>query len=116
MSCFFEIKLEAKQLDLLLFEAGGNIYFIKTSNLNIGRIIKYFNKIKFYVGNDTGFSHLSVSHKIPSIIIHGDCPPHSYSRLIYPILGKNNILSPNAIKKIPFIKVKKKIKYLMNFI
>jgi heptosyltransferase-2 len=92
------------------------IYFIKTSNLNIGRIIKYFNKIKFYVGNDTGFSHLSVSHQIPSIIIHGDCPPHSYSSLIYPILGKNNILSQNAIKKISFIKVKKKIKYLINLL
>lgn len=92
------------------------IYFVKTSDLDIGEIIKYFNKIKLYVGNDTGFSHLSVSYQIPSIIIHGDCPPHSYSRLIYPILGKNNILSPNAIKKIPFIKVKKKIKYLMNFI
>ena len=91
------------------------IYFIKTSKLGIKKIIKYLNKIKFYVGNDTGFSHLSVSHKIPSIIIHGDCPPHTYSKLIYPVLGKNNILSRNAIKKIPFIKVKKKIKYLMNF-
>jgi heptosyltransferase-2 len=92
------------------------IYFVKTSNLDIGKIIKFFNRIKFYVGNDTGFSHLSVSHQIPSIIIHGDCPPHSYSRLIYPILGKNNILTPNTIKKIPFIKVRKKIKYLINFI
>jgi heptosyltransferase-2 len=92
------------------------IYFVKTSNLDIGKIIKFFNRIKFYVGNDTGFSHLSVSHQIPSIIIHGDCPPHSYSRLIYPILGKNNILTSNTIKKIPFIKVRKKIKYLINFI
>ena len=91
------------------------VYFIKTSKLGIEKIIKYFNKIKFYVGNDTGFSHLSISHQVPSIIIHGDCPPHSYSRFIYPVLGKNNIFSRNAIKKIPFIKVKKKIKYLMNF-
>jgi heptosyltransferase-2 len=99
-----------------VFSKKKNIYFIKTSNLNIGRIIKYFNKIKFYIGNDTGFAHLSVSHEIPSIIIHGDCPPHSYSNLIYPILGKNNILSQNAIKKISFIKVKKKIKYLINLL
>lgn len=90
------------------------IFFIKTSNLDIQKIIKYFNRIKFYIGNDTGFSHLSVSYQIPSIIIHGDCPPHSYSKLIYPILGKNNILSHDSIKSISFEKVKKKIKYLLN--
>jgi len=91
-----------------------NISFIKTSSLSLGNIVKYLGRAKLYVGNDTGFSHLAVSYQIPSIILHGDCPPHSYSKFIYPILGKNNIFSPTAIKTITAVKVINKIKYLVN--
>lgn len=91
-----------------------SIFFIKTSNLALGKIIENLKNVKLYVGNDTGFSHLCISYKIPSIILHGDCPPHSYSKFIYPILGKNNIFSSTAIRTITFTQVKKKIKYLVN--
>lgn len=87
-----------------------NINFIKTSNLSIVDIMSYIKKVIFYFGNDTGFSHLCVSHKIPSLILHGWASPHKYSRYIYPIVGVGDIFSDNAIKTISFIKVKKKIK------
>lgn len=92
---------------------GKHISFIKTSNLSVVDIMSYIKKVIFYFGNDTGFSHLCVSYKIPSLILHGWASPHKYSRFIYPIVGVSDIFSNNAIKTISFIKVKEKIKYFL---
>ena len=90
-----------------------NINFIKTSNLSVVDIVIYIKKVKFYFGNDTGFSHLCVAYKVPSLILHGWAPPHKYSRFIYPIIGLSDTLTNNAIMNISFINVKKKIKDLI---
>ena len=90
-----------------------NINFIKTSNLSVVDIVIYIKKVKFYFGNDTGFSHLCVAYKVPSLILHGWAPPHKYSRFIYPIIGLSDTLTNNAIMNISFINVKKKIKNLI---
>ena len=42
----------------------------------------YLKKCQFCIGNDTGFAHLSVNLDIETLIIHGDCPPQSYSKLL----------------------------------
>ena len=89
-----------------------NLYFIKTSQLSLNKIINYLKDIKFYFGNDTGFAHLTVSHRIPSLILHGDAPPHDYSKFISPIINKNKIISKNAIMKISCDDAKKNINFL----
>ena len=45
-------------------------------------MIPYLKKCKFCIGNDTGFSHLSVNLDIETMIIQGDCPPQTYTSLI----------------------------------
>ena len=89
------------------------LHFIKTSQLSLNKIIYYLKDIKFYFGNDTGFSHLTVSHRIPSLILHGDAPPHDYSKFISPIINKTKIISKNAIMKISYDDAKKKINSLL---
>jgi len=92
-----------------------NINFIKTSNLSIERIISYLKKTKIYFGNDTGFSHLSASYQIPSIVIYGDCEPfNDYSKFIYPIVPKDKIFTNDSIKEISFEDVKNKIKIFLD--
>jgi len=87
-----------------------NINFIKTSNLTIEKIIPYLKETKIYFGNDTGFSHLTASYQIPSMVIYGDCEPfNDYSKFIYPIVPKNKIFTNNSIKKISYEHVKNKI-------
>ena len=92
-----------------------NIYFIRTSNLSIEKIIPFLKKTKVYFGNDTGFSHLAASYKIPSIVIYGDCEPfNDYSKFIFPIVPKNKIFNNNSIKNISFEYVKNKIKSFLH--
>jgi heptosyltransferase-2 len=92
-----------------------NINFIKTSNFSIERIISYLKKTKIYFGNDTGFSHLSASYQIPSIVIYGDCEPfNDYSKFIYPIVPKDKIFTNDSIKEISFEHVKNKIKIFLD--
>ena len=80
-----------------------NINFIKTSNLTIEKIIPYLKETKIYFGNDTGFSHLTASYQIPSMVIYGDCEPfNDYSKFIYPVVPKNKIFTNNSIKKISY--------------
>lgn len=89
-----------------------NINFIKTSNLNIKKIIFYLKKTKIYFGNDTGFSHLAASLKIPSLVIYGDCEPfNNYSKFIFPITPKNKIFTHNSIKNISFEQVRNQLKF-----
>jgi len=74
----------------------------------------FLKKTKIYFGNDTGFSHLSASYQIPSIVIYGDCEPfNDYSKFIYPIVPKNKIFTNNSIKKISYEHVKNKIKIFL---
>jgi ADP-heptose:LPS heptosyltransferase len=88
-----------------------NINFIKTSNLSIERIISYLKKTKIYFGNDTGFSHLAASYKIPSLVIYGDCKPFDdYSKFIYPIMPRNKIFTNTSIKNISFEQVRNHLK------
>ncbi len=89
------------------------LYFIKTSHLSLSKIIHYLKDVKFYFGNDTGFSHLTVSYRIPSLILHGDAPPQNYSNFIHPIINKKKIISKEAIKKIPYLDAKRNINFLL---
>ena len=92
-----------------------NINFIRTSKLTIEKIIPYLKRTKIYFGNDTGFSHLSASYQIPSIVIYGDCEPfNDYSKFIYPIVPKDKIFTNNSIKEISFEHVKNKIKIFLH--
>jgi heptosyltransferase-2 len=90
-----------------------NLHFIKTSQLSLSKIIYYLKNVKFYFGNDTGFSHLTVSYRIPSLILHGDAPKHDYSNFIYPIINKDRVISKNAIFKIKYSDAKKNINFLL---
>ncbi len=91
-----------------------NINFIKTSNLTIEKIIPYLKEAKIYFGNDTGFSHLTASYQIPSMVIYGDCEPfNDYSKFIFPIVPKNKIFTNNSIKKISYEHVKNKIQIFL---
>tara|TARA_B100001093_G_scaffold328208_1_gene313171 strand:- start:444 stop:1457 length:1014 start_codon:yes stop_codon:yes gene_type:complete len=56
-----------------------DIELIYTSNKKINEVIPYLKKCKFCIGNDTGFSHLSVNLDIETMVIYGDCPPQFYS-------------------------------------
>ena len=83
-----------------------NVNISVTSNLSIKEIINLCSNSRFYIGNDTGFSHVAVSLKIPSLIIHGDLPPHNYSDYFNPINPDNNIFTSTSIKNINYSKVK----------
>ena len=90
------------------------IELIKTSDLKMCDCLNLLNQSIFYVGNDTGFPHLSISLKIPTVVIHGDCVPHFHlydeQNLIYsvdtdyPEIRKAG--SDTAIKSIGVDKVK----------
>ena len=86
-----------------------DIEIIKTSEKKMDFIYESLKEIYCYIGNDTGISHLSIALGIKSIIIHGDCPPHDYSNLIYAVDNIEKIRSKTSIKKILFEQVKDKI-------
>ncbi|MDA9768320.1 hypothetical protein N9C71_03935 [Candidatus Pelagibacter sp.] len=46
-----------------------------TADKKINDVIPYLKRCKFCIGNDTGFSHLSVNLDIETMVIQGDCPP-----------------------------------------
>ena len=85
-----------------------------SSNKKIKDVIPLLLKCKFCVGNDTGFAHLSVNLDIETLIIHGDCPPQYYSKLIYNIdIDEPNIRYPDSINS---IETKKVINVLSDFL
>ena len=89
-----------------------NITF--SSNKKIKDIIPFILNCKFCIGNDTGFAHLSVNLNIETLIIHGDCPPQYYSKLIYHIdIDEPNKRSPTSINS---IETKKVINVLSHFL
>tara|TARA_Y100000741_G_scaffold196256_1_gene149183 strand:- start:924 stop:1874 length:951 start_codon:yes stop_codon:yes gene_type:complete len=80
--------------------------FITTSNKTIAEVIPDLKKCYFVVGNDTGFSHLSVAYNKKTYVILGDCPEHTYSDLIVSIDKDKKITrSSKSIKTITIEKV-----------
>jgi heptosyltransferase-2 len=57
-------------------------------NLSIEEIMPIINSSKLYIGNDTGFMHLSAGLNIPSIGLFGDTPLSyaNYNENIFPII------------------------------
>ena len=64
-----------------------NIDIINLSKMSIANCLPYLAESKFYIGNDTGFMHLSACLNVPSFGIFGATPPDysSYNKLIYTI-------------------------------
>jgi len=59
--------------------------------LSIAEIMPIINSSKLYVGNDTGFMHLSAGLNIPAIGLFGDTPLSyaNYNKNILPIIPEN---------------------------
>jgi len=84
-------------------------------HLSIEQIIPIIDSSKLYIGNDTGFMHLSAGLNIPSIGLFGDTPLSyaNYNKNIFPIIpqgyktvGHNS----NAMNKITVEQVINKVK------
>jgi heptosyltransferase-2 len=60
-------------------------------SLSIEEIMPIINSSKLYIGNDTGFMHLSAGLNIPAIGLFGDTPLSyaNYSKNILPIIPEN---------------------------
>ena len=83
-----------------------NIYFETTSTNTIKEVIPKLKRCKFVIGNDTGFSHLSVAYNKKTYVILGDCPPHKYSNLFVTIDKNKHIKrNSNSINTIKLSKV-----------
>tara|TARA_B100001027_G_scaffold45688_3_gene29732 strand:- start:7919 stop:8818 length:900 start_codon:yes stop_codon:yes gene_type:complete len=67
-----------------------NIDSISICEKKIKETIKYLADSKLYIGNDTGFMHLSGCLGVKSFGLFGDTPPNysSYNKNIYPITPK----------------------------
>ena len=77
-----------------------------TADKKINDVIPYLKRCKFCIGNDTGFSHLSVNLDIETMIIQGDCPPQTYTSLIKNIdIDPFLVRSPTSIETIKTEKV-----------
>ncbi len=69
-------------------------------SLSIEEIMPIINSSKLYIGNDTGFMHLSAGLNIPAIGLFGDTPLSyaNYTKNIMPIIPKNfKTVSHNSI-------------------
>lgn len=92
--------------DFLKENLNKSIDIVFTANKKINEVIPFLKKCKFCIGNDTGFAHLSVNFDISTLIIHGDCPPQSYSKLIDHIdIDNPDLRSASSIKNISVDKV-----------
>ena len=92
-----------------------NTEIIFTSDKKIDDVIPYLKKCIFCIGNDTGFSHLSVNLDIETLVIHGDCPPQFYSKLIKHVdIEPNVIRSSNSIHTIKIDKVLNELSEFLN--
>ena len=60
-------------------------------SLSIEEIMPIINSSKLYIGNDTGFMHLSAALNIPAIGLFGDTPLSyaKYNKNIFPIIPEN---------------------------
>jgi heptosyltransferase-2 len=100
-----------------------NIAMLSLCDFQISECIKYLTKSKIYVGNDTGFMHLSGMLGLKSFGLFGDTPTNycDYNNLLKPIMPKNykNIThNSKAMDKIDpdwvFEKIYQDIKILIN--
>ena len=83
---------------------------IFTSDKKINEVIPYLKKCKFCIGNDTGFTHLSVNLDIETLVIQGDCPPQFYSKLLSHVdIDLHEIRSSTSIHTIKIEKVLNKL-------
>ena len=85
-----------------------------TADKKINYVIPYLKRCKFCIGNDTGFSHLSVNLDIETMVIQGDCPPQTYSKLL-----KHIDIEPDVTRSstsIHTIKAEKVLDELSNFL
>ena len=85
-----------------------------TADKKINDVIPYLKRCKFCIGNDTGFSHLSVNLDIETMVIQGDCPPQTYSKLL-----KHIDIEPDVTRSstsIHTIKAEKVLDELSNFL
>lgn len=73
---------QLKEENLIKEKFKNTLEIIFTSDKKIKDVIPYLKKCKFCIGNDTGFTHLSINLDIETVVVHGDCPPQSYSTLI----------------------------------
>ena len=64
---------------------------VSLCSLTIEEIIPIINSSKLYIGNDTGFMHLSAGLNVPTIGLFGDTPLSyaNYNKNIFPIIPKN---------------------------
>jgi heptosyltransferase-2 len=129
---YIELIKRINNKNIKFFLAGGNneienqiankiIYEIRENSvvslcsLTIEDIIPIINSSKLYVGNDTGFLHLSAGLDIPAIGLFGDTPLSyaNYNKNIFPIIPKNfNTVGHNsfAMNQITVDQVLKEVK------
>ena len=100
--------------NLIQKEFENELDLIFSSNKKIKDVLPFLINCKFCIGNDTGFAHLSINLDIETFIIHGDCPPQYYSKLIHHIdIDNPSMRSTTSINLIETYKV---ISVLSNFL
>ena len=106
---------QSKDENLIKEKFSENIDIIFTSDKKISDVIPYLKKCKFCIGNDTGFAHLSVNLDIETLVIQGDCPPQSYSKLLKHVdIEPDVVRSPISIHTIKTEKVLDELSKLLN--
>jgi len=87
-----EAKLLSKNI-----EEKFNTNIINLSKMSLAECLPYIAESKFYIGNDTGFMHLSACLNVPSFGIFGATPTDysSYNKLIYTI-------TPPGVEKVHY--------------
>jgi heptosyltransferase-2 len=105
---YIELIKRISNKNITFYLAGGNneienqiankiIYEVKENrveslcSLSIEEIMPIINSSKLYIGNDTGFMHLSAGLNIPAIGLFGDTPLSyaNYTKNILPIIPEN---------------------------
>jgi len=95
---------------------------ISLNNLTIQEILPIIKNSKFYVGNDTGFMHISSALGLNCIGIFGDSPAYAYSaysKNIYAVVPEGEDLkttthNTRGINKISVLKVFEKVTSLIS--
>ena len=106
---------QSKDENLIKEKFSENIDIIFTSDKKISDVTPYLKKCKFCIGNDTGFAHLSVNLDIETLVIQGDCPPQSYSKLLKHVdIEPDVVRSPTSIHTIKTEKVLDELSKLLN--
>ena len=106
---------QSKDENLIKEKFSENIDIIFTSDKKISDVIPYLKKCKFCIGNDTGFAHLSVNLDIETLVIQGDCPPQSYSKLLKHVdIEPDVVRSHTSIRTIKTEKVLDELSKLLN--